>query len=81
MNRSTTDAVTLRVELAALTSALGREVSVVETQLLHDEDRYAANTLDEQERVLPRALEGVVTEGTSLVLPLPAIAWAAVRLS
>ncbi len=56
-------------------------MSVVETQLLHDEDRYAANTLDEQERVLPRALEGVVTEGTSLVLPLPAIAWAAVRLS
>jgi alpha-N-arabinofuranosidase len=81
VNRSTADAVTLRVDLSPLRAATGQTPVIVETHLLHDADRYAANTLEEPERVVPRALDGAVIEGDVLILPLPPVAWAAVRMS
>ncbi|GLI26235.1 alpha-L-arabinofuranosidase [Agromyces rhizosphaerae] len=81
VNRSTTDATELRVDLAPLTAGLGRDLALVESHLLHEDDWYAANTLEEPERVGVRALEGAVVDGSTLVLPLPAVSWAAVRLA
>ena len=80
VNRSTTDAATLRVDLAPLMRDLGREVAVVESHLLHDDDVYAANTLEDPERVGVRGAEASV-DGDSLSVTLPAVSWAAVRLA
>lgn len=80
VNRSTTDAADLRVDLAPLVASLGREVAVAETHLLHDDDMYAANTLEDPERVGPRALD-VTLESQTLSASLPAVSWAAVRLA
>lgn len=80
VNRSTTDAVTLRVDLSPWRGEAGGVPEIVEAHLLHDEDRYAANTLEDPERVAPRVFEGAVVNDDVLVLPLPAVAWAAVRL-
>jgi len=80
VNRSTTDAATLRVDLAPLVRDLGREVDVVESHLLHEDDVYAANTLDDPERVGVRGAEASV-DGGSLSITLPAVSWAAVRLA
>ena len=80
VNRSTTDAAALRVDLAPLVRDLGREVAVVESHLLHEDDVYAANTLDDPERVGVRGAEASV-DGESLSITLPAVSWAAVRLA
>jgi alpha-N-arabinofuranosidase len=80
VNRSTTDAATLRVDLEPLLAALGRELEVVETHLLHEDDLYAANTLEDPERVGVRAAEASVDSST-LSIALPAVSWAAVRLA
>ncbi|WP_228479578.1 alpha-L-arabinofuranosidase C-terminal domain-containing protein [Microbacterium atlanticum] len=79
VNRSTTDATTLRVDLEPLMRSLGREIAIVESHLLHDDDLYAANTLEEPERVGVRAAEASV-DGETLTVTLPAVSWA-VRLS
>lgn len=80
VNRSTTDAADLRVDLAPLMRALGREVAVVESHLLHEDDLYAANTLEDRERVGVREAEASV-DGELLSLALPAVSWTAVRLA
>ncbi|MGM1029062.1 MAG: alpha-N-arabinofuranosidase [Actinomycetota bacterium] len=81
VNRSTTDAVDIDVDVAAAARAVGRELGIVESHLLHEDDMYAANTLDDPERVGVRPLDGArVAEGV-LHLQLPAVSWAAIRLS
>ena len=80
VNRSTTDAADLRVDLAPLVRSLGREVAVVESHLLHDDDLYAANTLEDPERVGVREAEASV-DGELLSLALPAVSWTAIRLA
>ncbi|WP_434810949.1 alpha-N-arabinofuranosidase [Microbacterium sp. bgisy189] len=80
VNRSTTDTADLRVDLAPLVRELGRDVSIAETHLLHDADRYAANTLTDRDRVGVRPLDGAVLTDDALSLTLPAVSWAAVRL-
>ncbi|MCT9819811.1 alpha-N-arabinofuranosidase [Microbacterium sp. W1N] len=81
VNRSTTEATDLRVDLAPLVAARGTGVRLVESHLLHDDDLYAANTLDQPGRVGVRPVPGARVEGDVLVLPLPAVSWAAVRLA
>jgi len=80
VNRSTTVPTALRVDLAPLVRALGREVAVVESHLLHEDDLYAANTLEDRERVGVREAEASV-DGEVLSLALPAVSWTAVRLA
>lgn len=79
VNRSTTDAVDLRLDVSALGG--DGEVAVVESHLLHDDDLYAANSLEEPERVGVRPLEDARVTGGILSLRLPAVSWAAVRLA
>jgi len=79
VNRSATDATTLRVDLAPLVRDLGRDLTVAESHLLHDDDLYAANTLSEQTRVGVRDA-GAAIDGDALTVELPAVSWAAIRL-
>jgi alpha-N-arabinofuranosidase len=80
-NRSTTDAATLRLDLSGLAAAWGREPVVAETHLIHDDDPYAANTLDHLERVGVKSIDDARVEASVLSARLPAISWAAVRLT
>jgi len=79
VNRSATDAATLRVDLAPLVRDLGRDLTVAESHLLHDDDLYAANTLSDQTRVGVRDA-GAAIDGDALTVELPAVSWAAIRL-
>lgn len=66
------------IDLEIDVSAFG-EVEVVETHLLHDDDRGVCNTLDDPERVRPRTVRTRLGDGI-LHLTLPPVAWAAVSL-
>ncbi|WES63029.1 alpha-L-arabinofuranosidase C-terminal domain-containing protein [Microbacter sp. GSS18] len=81
VNRSTTDAADLAVDLGPLVSALGRDVGVVESHLLHEDDMYAANTLADPDRVGVRPLDRAEVADGALTATLPAVSWAAVRLA
>jgi len=65
-------------EVSIDVSGLG-DVEVVETHLLHDDDPYARNTLDDPERVRPVPVETRLENGI-LSITLPPIAWAALSL-
>lgn len=67
------------VDLAIDVSGLG-DVEIVETHLLHDDDPYARNTLDEPERVQPGTVAARL-DGGILHVSLPPIAWAALSLA
>lgn len=81
VNRSITDAARIRLDVSSLTAHLGHAPRLTETHLMHDDDRYAANTLADPDRVTPGVLDGAVIEGDVLVFDLPAISWAAVRIT
>ncbi|MCH6231531.1 alpha-N-arabinofuranosidase [Microbacterium sp. CFH 31415] len=81
VNRSTTDAASVRLDLAPLVAALGRDVAVVESHLLHEDDLYAANTLEDRERVGVCPLDDIAIEESALSLELPPVSWAALRLA
>jgi len=76
MNRSVDDSASVEVSLAGL------EVSTIsEAVLLADADAMACNTLADPERVGLRALDSAALEGGVLHVELPAVSWAAVRVS
>ncbi|KTR92617.1 alpha-L-arabinofuranosidase, partial [Microbacterium testaceum] len=74
VHRGREDAVDLAIDI----SGLG-DVEIVEAHVLHDDDPYARNTLEDPERVQPRTLETRVADGI-LHVTLPPIAWAALSL-
>ena len=74
VHRGRGDAVELQIDVAGL-----GDVEIVEAHVLHDDDPYARNTLEDPERVQPRTLETRVVDGI-LHVTLPPIAWAAVSL-
>ncbi|WP_286796265.1 alpha-N-arabinofuranosidase [Microbacterium sp. UBA3394] len=80
VNRSTSEAATLTVDLGPLLAALGRDVAVDEAHLLHDDDMYAANTLEAPERVGRTTLDAEI-DGTALTIPLPPVSWGCLRLT
>ncbi|MGV9193729.1 alpha-N-arabinofuranosidase [Microbacterium sp. MC2] len=80
VNRSTVDAEQVRLDLSDVTRVFGRDLAVVESHLMHEDDVYAANSLDEPTRVGVRDAGAEVTDGR-LHLALPAVSWAAVRLA
>ena len=75
VNRSQDAATTFTVDL----SRLG-EVSVLETQSLHDDDIYAANTLSDQHRVGLRPNDTATIVDGQLTLELPPVSWTAIAL-
>ncbi len=76
VNRSTTDAVTVTVDIAAL-----GDVAVAESHTLSDDDVYAKNTLEDRERVAPTPNDSIVIEGGLLTLTLPPVSWTALALA
>jgi len=80
VNRSTSEASTLTVDLSPLVAELGHVVTVLESYLLHDDDLAAANTLAATERVGVGPVECDV-DSHSLTVTLPAVSWAAVSLA
>ncbi|WP_116082352.1 alpha-N-arabinofuranosidase [Agromyces sp. PvR057] len=75
VNRSQTEALTVTVDV----SGLG-EVSVLESHTLSDDDVYAKNTLEQPERVAPRANDSVAIDGGELTITLPPVSWSALSL-
>ncbi|MDF2916368.1 alpha-N-arabinofuranosidase [Microbacterium sp. NPDC086615] len=67
------------VDIAIDVSGLG-DVRIAETHLVHDDDPYARNTLEEPERVTPGTVDARV-DGGILHVTLPPIAWAALSLA
>ncbi|MBT2513814.1 alpha-N-arabinofuranosidase [Arthrobacter sp. ISL-30] len=75
VNRSLSEWLEVTINVAEL------EATVVEEALtLHDEDAYARNTLQDQDRVGLKPLEGVVLEGGILTVSLPPVSWSALAL-
>ncbi|MFN3949800.1 alpha-N-arabinofuranosidase [Microbacterium sp.] len=74
VHRGREEAIEVTIDVSGLGAA-----EIVETHLLHDDDPYARNTLDDPERVQPRAVESRL-EGGILRVTLPPIAWAALAL-
>ncbi|GAA1822083.1 alpha-N-arabinofuranosidase [Agromyces salentinus] len=75
VNRSQTEALTVTVDIAGL-----GDVSVLESHTLTDDDVYAKNTLEQPERVAPRANESISIDGGELTITLPPVSWSAVSL-
>lgn len=75
VNRSQTESLTVTVDIAGL-----GDVSVLESHTLTDDDVYAKNTLEQPERVAPRANESISIDGGELTITLPPVSWSAVSL-
>ena len=55
-------------------------LEVTEAVALHEPDRYAENTADDPDRVVPRPLDDVHLEKNTLTATLPPVSWAMIRL-
>jgi alpha-N-arabinofuranosidase len=75
VNRSTTDASTVTLDIAAL-----GDVSVVEAVSIFDDDIHAANTLSDPSRVSLRTITTADIVDGLLTLELPPVSWTALRL-
>ncbi|WP_144782560.1 alpha-N-arabinofuranosidase [Microbacterium sp. BH-3-3-3] len=75
VNRSTTEALDVTIDV----SALG-EIAVLESHTLADEDRSAANTLEDPERVAPSSNETATISAGTLTVTLPPVSWTALSL-
>jgi alpha-N-arabinofuranosidase len=76
VNRSLDAATTVTIDV----SHLG-PVSIAETHTLADDDMYARNTLDNQDRVSVSANESARIENGTLSIELPAVSWTAISLT
>ena len=78
-NRGMDEAAEVEVDLHGLTPAAVSSAEVLAVP--EGADRHATNTVDAQDRVGLRSLDGVSIEGSTLRLTLPALSWSAVQLS
>lgn len=76
VNRSTTKSIEVSIDAAALGAT-----AITEAVTLHDADAYAKNTLEDQERVGLKVLEGAVLNDGILTVVLPPVSWSAVALA
>jgi alpha-N-arabinofuranosidase len=56
------------------------DVSILETHTLNDDDIYAANTLEDQNRVTLSPNETARVDGGQLTVELPPVSWTAIAL-
>lgn len=75
VNRDQTEAHEVTVDISALDG-----LSVREALSLWDDDRSAANTLENPERVGLKANESAVLDGNRLTVTLPPVSWTAISL-
>lgn len=76
VNRSTTDAVTVSLDAAALGA-----VELVESHTISDDDVYAKNTRDDPERIAPHPNDSVRIAGGEVTVTLPPVSWTAIGLA
>ena len=76
VNRSQDAPTTVTIDVSHLGS-----VSITETHTLADDDIYAKNTLDDQERVGLRANDSATIVDGKLTIELPAVSWTAIALA
>jgi alpha-N-arabinofuranosidase len=76
VNRSLSESTTVTIDLGAL-----GDVSIVEAVAIFDDDIHARNTLDDQDRVGLRELDGATIVDGTLTVELPPVSWAALRLA
>ncbi|HLT68356.1 MAG TPA: alpha-L-arabinofuranosidase C-terminal domain-containing protein, partial [Microbacterium sp.] len=75
VNRSRTEAITVTIDVSELSVS-----HITEAVTLWDDDVYAKNTLEDQERVGLKTLEGTALENGTLTVTLPPVSWSAVAL-
>ncbi len=75
VNRSRESETTVTIDVRAL------GLSSASARSLWDEDVYAKNTLEQQDRVQLRANDSVSLDGGSLTVTLPPVSWTAIELS
>jgi alpha-N-arabinofuranosidase len=75
VNRDQSHETTVTIDIQALAG-----VRVLDAQTLSDEDVYAKNTLDAQERVGLTTNDSAVIEGGTLTVTLPPVSWTALSL-
>ena len=76
VNRSRTESITVTVDVSELTAS-----RITEAVTLWDDDVYAKNTLEDQERVGLKTLEGASLDEGTLTVVLPPVSWSAVALA
>ncbi|WP_309065647.1 arabinosylfuranosidase ArfA [Microbacterium sp.] len=76
VNRSRTESLSVTVDV----TELGAD-RITEAVTLWDDDVYAKNTLQDQNRVGLKQLEGAVLDGGVLTVTLPPVSWSAIALA
>ncbi len=76
VNRSRTESIEVRIDVAELNAT-----RIAEAVTLWDDDVYAKNTLENQNRVGLKQLEGAALEGGVLTVTLPPVSWSALALA
>ncbi len=75
VNRSVDEAITVSIDVERLGA-----LRIAETHTLSDDDPFAANTLEDQERVAPAANDSARLEDGVLTIELPPVSWTAISL-
>ncbi len=75
VNRSQTEAIDVTINVSDLNAKV-----ITEAVTLQDEDVYAKNTLQDQDRVGLKQLDGAVLDEGTLTVTLPPVSWSAVAL-
>ncbi|PNI08955.1 alpha-L-arabinofuranosidase [Arthrobacter sp. AFG7.2] len=75
VNRSQTEAIDITINVSELNAKV-----ITEAVTLHDEDVYAKNTFQDQDRVGMKQLSGAVLDEGTLTVTLPPVSWSAVAL-
>jgi alpha-N-arabinofuranosidase len=75
VNRSRTESVTVTIDVAELSVS-----RITEAVTLWDDDVYAKNTLEDQERVGLKTLESAALDDGTLTVVLSPVSWSAVAL-
>lgn len=75
VNRSQTESIEVTIDVADLAASV-----VTEAVTLHDDDVYAKNTREDQNRVGLRDLVGATIDGGTLTVTLPPVSWSALAL-
>lgn len=76
VNRSRTESITVTIDVSELAAS-----RITEAVTLWDDDVYAKNTLENQERVGLKTLEGASLDEGTLTVVLPPVSWSAVALA
>jgi alpha-N-arabinofuranosidase len=76
VNRGSTESTTVTIDVSHLGA-----VSIAETQMIADDDFYAKNTLEEQDRVGLKENSSARIANGQLTIVLPPVSWTAISLS